>query len=628
MFRLYNLLFLSILGLIILGTLPPLSGAPPNPRIDSLESAYQSANKDTHKLFILKQLGHENLATNPPQARDYAQQLRVASLELQFNKGVVWSDLLLSGYFKEVGDQPKQLFELNEALAGARKIKAVPEMIAALRGLARLYADLERIEMAIECLNEAIDLCEFSPEKQLKVTLLMDAAIVYQNIDSTQQALDLYQSALKHARKNQEGRQLTMCLANLGRLEKDLGMYEQALPHLKEALSLIEARDVRDGGAYVNAMLADFFYRTGNNRQSLVHTEKSYEAAVKQGGLQNIALAAEDVSKASERLHLYTQALDYARISARMLDSAAHDETLALIAEKDAQFDAERLEMELTHQNLRSDLYAQQKLGRQHVVLVSLSAGMVLLLTLLTLTTRQSQQRQSLNEQLLLEAQERKRSENELNTFLYRSSHDFKGPLASTQGLLQLAKIENESVEVGSYIDMATEKVTHLSSLLRRLVHSVAILEREMQPESVDPAQTWATLLPDLQKLPGFNAQDITFTTSGPWHIDPKILSVILRNLVSNSIIFCDEDKPSSTISIDFQHAANQQVLSITDNGIGIPPEIQSKVTDMFYQGSNKSIGNGLGLYLVEKLVRRLGGELKIESAVSQGTCVRVTLPG
>jgi signal transduction histidine kinase len=55
-------------------------------------------------------------------------------------------------------------------------------------------------------------------------------------------------------------------------------------------------------------------------------------------------------------------------------------------------------------------------------------------------------------------------------------------------------------------------------------------------------------------------------------------------------------------------------VIRVEDNGSGIPSEIVSKVFNMFYRGSEKSKGNGLGLYLVEKAVNALGGTCRIES--------------
>ena len=68
-------------------------------------------------------------------------------------------------------------------------------------------------------------------------------------------------------------------------------------------------------------------------------------------------------------------------------------------------------------------------------------------------------------------------------------------------------------------------------------------------------------------------------------------------------------------------------VIETRDQGIGIPDEIRAKVFDIFFRGSERSKGNGLGLYLVRLATEAMGGEVQLESEVGAYTLVRITLP-
>lgn len=67
--------------------------------------------------------------------------------------------------------------------------------------------------------------------------------------------------------------------------------------------------------------------------------------------------------------------------------------------------------------------------------------------------------------------------------------------------------------------------------------------------------------------------------------------------------------------------------LTIEDNGEGIRPEMQAKIFNMFYRGSVKSAGSGLGLYAVQKALKQLNGNIIVESKLNVGTKMTVLLP-
>jgi CheY-like chemotaxis protein len=113
---------------------------------------------------------------------------------------------------------------------------------------------------------------------------------------------------------------------------------------------------------------------------------------------------------------------------------------------------------------------------------------------------------------------------------------------------------------------------------------------------------------------------------------DPTKLSQILINLINNALKFTHEgDIIVTTKLITFEDPKISVYFEIKDNGIGIPEDKLETVFDSFSQGSvginRKYGGTGLGLTIVKKLVRILGGEIKLESAVNKGSIFTFELP-
>jgi signal transduction histidine kinase len=106
---------------------------------------------------------------------------------------------------------------------------------------------------------------------------------------------------------------------------------------------------------------------------------------------------------------------------------------------------------------------------------------------------------------------------------------------------------------------------------------------------------------------------------------DHKLMSIILENLLENAVIF----RKTKQANIDIHLEVNQRhvVIQVRDDGTGIMKEYQDKVFEMFFRGSEKSKGNGLGLYLVKKAVQKLQGNISLESTEGQHTVFTISLP-
>jgi signal transduction histidine kinase len=110
--------------------------------------------------------------------------------------------------------------------------------------------------------------------------------------------------------------------------------------------------------------------------------------------------------------------------------------------------------------------------------------------------------------------------------------------------------------------------------------------------------------------------------------VDARLLFVVLRNLVDNSIKFVPENTGSVRVSVTREQEG--LVLAVEDNGCGIPPEDQPRVFERFYQVDKSRSGNtgtGLGLSIVKHATAAMGGTVQLTSVSGTGTTVRVLLP-
>lgn len=111
---------------------------------------------------------------------------------------------------------------------------------------------------------------------------------------------------------------------------------------------------------------------------------------------------------------------------------------------------------------------------------------------------------------------------------------------------------------------------------------------------------------------------------------DSKKLTVALDNILDNALRYNTE---SGEVILSAKRQDNQPFLeiSISDTGIGIPPEEIDKVFSKFYRGSNvlkfKTEGTGLGLYIAKNIIRQHGGQIWVESTLNRGTTFHLTLP-
>ena len=105
---------------------------------------------------------------------------------------------------------------------------------------------------------------------------------------------------------------------------------------------------------------------------------------------------------------------------------------------------------------------------------------------------------------------------------------------------------------------------------------------------------------------------------------DPDKLRQVFINLLDNAFKFTSED---GTIKIDLKDMGENFVVSVIDDGDGIPEKDREHVFEKFYRGDTKKSHTGIGLSIVHQIVKLSGGDIKLVSEVGKGTSFIITLP-
>lgn len=234
---------------------------------------------------------------------------------------------------------------------------------------------------------------------------------------------------------------------------------------------------------------------------------------------------------------------------------------------------------------------------------------------------------------LISDVTELKKAEGIRSEFTANVSHELKTPLTSIKGFTEMlssgmvASPEDQKrfitmigVEVDRLIDLIND-ILKLSEL-----ESVAIDQCSERTDVLEVARETADLL-----APAAREGDVSLSVSGlsaVVAVPRSRVKELLLNLMSNGIKYTEK---GGKVDAAIQLKDNQAVITVTDNGIGIPAEAQSRVFERFYRvdkgRARKNGGTGLGLAIVKHIVQLYGGRVALKSEVGKGSTFTVKLP-
>jgi signal transduction histidine kinase len=220
---------------------------------------------------------------------------------------------------------------------------------------------------------------------------------------------------------------------------------------------------------------------------------------------------------------------------------------------------------------------------------------------------------------------------NELDNFIYRTSHDIRGPLVTLKGVCNVALLDVKDEIALDYLSKLDATSGKLNVILTRLLIVNKINLWQLEPAAID-CTSLITQIIETEKINGIPDNMVI-----DYEIDPDIqlisdrflLMLVVENLIDNAIKFYnDSTRISPFVKIKMHREEGNKIrMSVIDNGIGVNPSDKDQIFHLFTRASDRSETGGIGLYLSKMAADRLGGEVILANTSPNGSEFHLILP-
>jgi light-regulated signal transduction histidine kinase (bacteriophytochrome) len=225
---------------------------------------------------------------------------------------------------------------------------------------------------------------------------------------------------------------------------------------------------------------------------------------------------------------------------------------------------------------------------------------------------------------------ELKRSNKELEQFAYVSSHDLKEPLRMVilfSQLLQKRYQNRLDDDADEFIEYIVEGAQRMNQLITDLLTYSRVTTHAKEFQRVDLERVLDDVLASLSVSLKESKATITHDPLPTIFSEPSQMGQVFQNLIANAIKFKGPKTPE--IHISAVKGENKWIFKVSDNGIGIDPEHQEQIFDVFRRlhTRKKFPGTGIGLSICQKIIKNHGGKIWVESEPGQGSSFYFTIP-
>jgi signal transduction histidine kinase len=473
---------------------------------------------------------------------------------------------------------------------------------------------------------------------------------------------------------------------NLGEYHIKLGRPQTALPYYFKSLAIDLKLDAKYGISLNYNRIGNIYTDLGRFDSAKVYLDKSMELAIPISSNDIFRDNYLDMASYFERTGKPYNAIDYYEKYINLTDSIFSEQTAQSLASYRTLYDVERGERQIELLNKDNELN-RALVAKQRMILYTAIAGFAVILMLAvsyyrfnrrlkklnssleekneeiqsqseelvhaneTLSTRnreiaeQKEEIQAQAEELIESNQtisginehlekritertsELKQAYSELDTFFYRSSHDFRRPLTTFMGLAEVAKITLKDKTALELFEKVNETAHNLDKMLMKLQSISDVGVQELIYKEISMVEVYKNELARIsEELFKKNIRTkIEVNTNFSFFSYPALIKIVVENLIENAISFSGKKDPFIRLRAYLKD--NEIVLVVEDNGQGIEQEYINRVFEMYFRGNEGSKGNGLGLYIVKKTADKLKARVELQSTAGQGTTVSIFFP-
>jgi len=494
--------------------------------------------------------------------------------------------------FRQIGDFSSALDAFSKALAAARNVNNAPEEIRALNGLASIYGNSHQHGVAINYLQEALTLAQRVGNITQEATILGNLCHQANELGHHEQALQygLQSWGLYQKLKDTPIAVINVCI-RLSEVYFEVHNYQESFHFANQALALAYSFNARSEIVQALHRLGAIYADIGKEDEALVYVQEALKIAQQH-----------DIEMSNFMLfffasRLYKKQGDYQKALEAL--ERYHDLRLALFNEE-SETKMQQLEARYKVESARkeAEFYQLRNKELEHL-------------------REQDQQYYA-----RLTAMKDK--------FIREASHDLKNPLAIillNVGLAQKA-LYKDPAKVLQALEMIRQQTLRSKDLVTELL-DLAWLEtgRAIEGKPVLLVGLVRQVTEDMQTLAGEKSLNLSFTSHIPEDIsvlgDQKQLTRVLENLLSNAIKYTPAGGfVTVDINLETMNEVREAVVKIQDTGIGLTPDQLSLVFEPFYKANDEieSDSTGLGLTIVQTIIKQHGGKMLVESTLGKGS--------
>ncbi|HMG92811.1 MAG TPA: ATP-binding protein [Chryseolinea sp.] len=670
----------QIITLIFALLIPAIDSTAQNsnmPNFDSLRNVLKRQSRDSIHIFTLLNLSNSYTYHIPDSALYYAKRALTLSEEIDYKRGIALSCWNIATNLSQLGNYPNALRYGYKSLGVFKDLKNLGGEIIVTEQIGTIYRDQGDLEQALNYLMKARRMTlALKPGTDIKMywgstreltLFFQNAEIAFSYINSKPDSSLYYINQILP--NTEEWIAWPYRLYVKGKAFQKLNQFDSAIHYYQNGLkgkyssSAIDLADIHIG-------LAEIFSKKDLRDSCLLHAKEALHlaqsASLVRGIYEASGILARELSQVNPK-----QSIIYYQLNKVTGDTLYNQQKV-------------RASQYLTFSQELGEREAQQRLNqvnlgyKNRIKLVALSASILVLLIIAvglwrrnifkqkSLARLQIQKQEIDNQKTIVEKtlEELKSTQSQLIQSEKMASlgeltagiaHEIQNPLNFVNNFSEVNKEllaeMDEGIEKGNFAEVKDivkniisneEKISHHGKRADAIVRGM--LQHSRSSSGVKEPTDINALCDEYLRLSyhGLRAKDNTFNTTlntdydktiGTLNIIPQDIGRVILNLINNAFYAVKEKKAQlengyiPTISVSTKKSGDNVLISVKDNGNGIPQNILDKIFQPFFTTKPTGQGTGLGLSLTYDILKAHGGEIRVKTKSGEGAEFIINLP-
>ena len=607
-------------------------------RTDELEEQLKQPNISTKKIVEIHYsllLEYRNVL--PLKGIDYANEA-LELLKENPKLDSLYKFKFLNGIgdtYRYVSSNEYAMDKYIEALKVSEENKNQKQKAIALNNIGLIYNNIKDYQLALDYLIRSFNIIKNFDDKPLLIQSYNNMASIYWNDNQIDSSMKYYNLAFEASKEINDLVGLLHSYNNLGIVHLQKGDNYTALEYFYRSLEISQNINDRVGEAKTLNNLGQVFISLEKYNTAASNLESALSIAQELNAKAVLADSYFYLSKLYEENKDYEKALEYSKNFNKTKDSIYNVEQNRRIQKLHEEFVLQKKNREI--EILQKDKEISRVIT---IAIISLAILLIFIAILLyskyRTNLRNNEKLQNLNKQL-----------NETNKMLEETNvtkdkiftiiaHDLKNPLSGFKNITTvLADYYNDmdEEEVKNSLDTIKDASNNLMLLLENLLTWAKLQKNEIEnyPEKFAINYLVKKYVDHYRGKAEQKHIDLVYNNGEEVfaYADPNLVSIVVKNLISNSIKYSDKN---SKVVVNIENINNKATLNITDKGIGIDKDTLKNIFSIHNDkdsrfGTEGERGTGIGLILSKSFVDMNNGDIWIESEEGKGTTVTFELP-